>query len=46
VKSLDEFDGDCEVLVLTEPLPPEFDEKASIRKLICFPGAGVEMQSP
>lgn len=38
VKFIDEFDGDCDVLLLTEPLPAEYEGKISTRKLICFPG--------
>ena len=38
VKSITEFQDDCECLVLTEPLPNEHDEKISTRKMECFPG--------
>jgi len=39
VKLIDSFEDDCEVLVLTEPLPADYDEKVTTRKLICFPAS-------
>lgn len=42
VKSIDEFQGDCEVLVLTEPLPAEYEESITTRKLVCFPCSALD----
>jgi hypothetical protein len=37
VRLISEFDDDCEALVLMGPLPAEFDERISTRRLICYP---------
>jgi DNA-binding Lrp family transcriptional regulator len=37
LKVLDEFHPDCEALVLMEPLPKIYEEKVSIKKVVCFP---------
>jgi DNA-binding Lrp family transcriptional regulator len=39
VKLIDDFEADCEVLVLTERLPDEYQEKISTKKLFCFPAS-------
>lgn len=36
-KLIDEFEEDCDVLVLMEPLPKSIDEKISVRKIVCHP---------
>jgi hypothetical protein len=43
VKSIMEFQDDCECLVLTEPLPYGHGEKIGTRKLVCFPGPMTDM---
>lgn len=37
IRPIEEFDADCDVLVLIEPLPKGVDEKISVRKLECYP---------
>jgi DNA-binding Lrp family transcriptional regulator len=39
VRLIDTFESDCEVLLLTEPLPVEYEKKITTRKLICFPAS-------
>jgi hypothetical protein len=39
VKLIDDFEADCEVLVLTERLPDEYQDKISTRKRQCFPAS-------
>ncbi|MCX5861811.1 MAG: winged helix-turn-helix transcriptional regulator [Deltaproteobacteria bacterium] len=37
VRLIDEFQADCDVLVLMEPLPAEDDSRITTRKEACFP---------
>lgn len=37
LRPIEEFQGDGEVLVLMEPLPPSCEGKITIKKLVCFP---------
>jgi hypothetical protein len=34
---LKDFQGDCQILILMEPLPRSFEEILSVKKLICYP---------
>lgn len=38
LRPIDEYQGDCEVLVLMQPLPRVYEEKINTSKLVCFPG--------
>jgi hypothetical protein len=39
VRLIDEFEPDCEILLLMEDLPTGLEEKIVVRKMICFPVA-------
>jgi hypothetical protein len=36
---IDTFGSDCEVSLLTEPKPVEYEKKMTTRELICFPAS-------
>ncbi|MDP3183217.1 MAG: winged helix-turn-helix transcriptional regulator [Desulfobaccales bacterium] len=38
LRPIDEFQDDCEVLVLMQPLPKVHEEKIPTGKVVCFPG--------
>jgi DNA-binding Lrp family transcriptional regulator len=37
IRNIEEFEADCEVLVLLERLPVGFEERVKCRKLVCYP---------
>jgi DNA-binding MarR family transcriptional regulator len=37
LKTIDQFQPDCDVLVLLEPLAEEFDSRLTVRKTACYP---------
>ena len=43
---LKDFKQDCQILILMELLPGAFDEKLSVKKLICYPHPCQEVENP
>jgi hypothetical protein len=46
VKSITEFQDDCEYLVLTEPLAAEYQERIVTRRVVCFPESEADTVAP
>lgn len=37
IKLIEEFEGNCEALLLMEPMPRQFEDRTNVRKVVCFP---------